>query len=173
MGRRVSHMSFPALPHPLLLLSSMTSPMHSLKPCPTLPSLTPGLSAPAHHVWSHPSLTAPPPGLAQSVWVKTGTLQWWCDWKPHKWVDVSVALEQFTGLDGARDSILFIYYVLHEEKKVRGVLERGTLDLHLGSTTPAGRLPTRWCSRDLRPLAPNSLSMPSPPPCQHHGPSPA
>uniref|UniRef100_A0A8C4KYG6 Tectonin beta-propeller repeat containing 1 n=1 Tax=Equus asinus asinus TaxID=83772 RepID=A0A8C4KYG6_EQUAS len=55
----------------------------------------------------------------QSVWVKTGTLQWWCNWKPHKWVDVRVALEQFTGHDGARDSILFIYYVVHEEKKVR------------------------------------------------------
>ncbi|KAM4820783.1 tectonin beta-propeller repeat-containing protein 1 [Thomomys bottae] len=55
--------------------------------------------------------------VEQSVWVKTGTLQWWCDWKPHKWVDVRVALEQFTGHDGARDSILFIYYMLHEEKK--------------------------------------------------------
>ncbi|XP_029414961.1 tectonin beta-propeller repeat-containing protein 1 isoform X2 [Nannospalax galili] len=55
--------------------------------------------------------------VEQSVWVKTGTLQWWCDWKPHKWVDVRVALEQFTGHDGARDSILFIYYVVHEEKK--------------------------------------------------------
>ncbi|XP_012614885.2 tectonin beta-propeller repeat-containing protein 1 [Microcebus murinus] len=55
--------------------------------------------------------------VEQSVWVKTGTLQWWCDWKPHKWVDVRVALEQFTGHDGARDSILFIYYVVHGEKK--------------------------------------------------------
>ncbi|XP_004617279.2 tectonin beta-propeller repeat-containing protein 1 [Sorex araneus] len=55
--------------------------------------------------------------VEQSVWMKTGTLQWWCNWKPHKWVDVRVALEQFTGLDGVRDSILFIYYVVHEEKK--------------------------------------------------------
>uniref|UniRef100_G3TQG2 Tectonin beta-propeller repeat-containing protein 1 n=1 Tax=Loxodonta africana TaxID=9785 RepID=G3TQG2_LOXAF len=55
--------------------------------------------------------------VEQSVWVKTGALQWWCDWKPHKWVDVRVALEQFTGHDGARDSILFIYYVVNEEKK--------------------------------------------------------
>ncbi|XP_016064281.1 PREDICTED: tectonin beta-propeller repeat-containing protein 1 [Miniopterus natalensis] len=55
--------------------------------------------------------------VEQSVWVKTGALQWWCDWKPHKWVDVRVALEQFTGHDGARDSILFIYYVALEEKK--------------------------------------------------------
>ncbi|XP_070636305.1 tectonin beta-propeller repeat-containing protein 1 isoform X1 [Bos indicus] len=52
-----------------------------------------------------------------SVWVKTGALQWWCDWKPHKWMDVHVALEQLTGHDGAQDSILFIYYVVHEEKK--------------------------------------------------------
>lgn len=55
--------------------------------------------------------------VEQSVWVKTGSLQWWCDWKPHKWVDVRVALEQFTGHDGAHDSILFIYYMVHEEKK--------------------------------------------------------
>ncbi|XP_066129451.1 tectonin beta-propeller repeat-containing protein 1 [Saccopteryx bilineata] len=55
--------------------------------------------------------------VEQSVWVKMGSLQWWCDWKPHKWVDVRVALEQFTGHDGARDSILFIYYMVHEEKK--------------------------------------------------------
>lgn len=58
--------------------------------------------------------------VPQSVWVKTGALQWWCDWKPHKWVDVRVALEQFTGHDGTRDSILFIYYMVHEEKKVQG-----------------------------------------------------
>lgn len=59
------------------------------------------------------------------MWVKTGALQWWCDWKPHKWVDVRVALEQFTGHDGARDSILFVYYVVHEEKKVQAGAGRG------------------------------------------------
>uniref|UniRef100_A0A8C5X475 Tectonin beta-propeller repeat-containing protein 1 n=1 Tax=Malurus cyaneus samueli TaxID=2593467 RepID=A0A8C5X475_9PASS len=55
--------------------------------------------------------------IEQSVWVKTGALQWWRNWKPHKWMDVRVALEQFTGSDGMRDSILFIYYMYHEEKK--------------------------------------------------------
>ncbi|XP_067317592.1 tectonin beta-propeller repeat-containing protein 1 [Anolis sagrei] len=55
--------------------------------------------------------------VQQSVWVKTGTLQWWRSWKPYKWVDVRVALEQFTGHDGARDSILFVYYMHFEEKK--------------------------------------------------------
>ncbi|XP_028912182.1 tectonin beta-propeller repeat-containing protein 1 isoform X1 [Ornithorhynchus anatinus] len=55
--------------------------------------------------------------VEQSVWVKTGTLQWRADWKPHKWIDVRVALEQFSGNDGMRDSILFIYYMFHEEKK--------------------------------------------------------
>ncbi|XP_014806855.1 PREDICTED: tectonin beta-propeller repeat-containing protein 1 [Calidris pugnax] len=55
--------------------------------------------------------------VEQSVWVKTGTLQWWRNWKPYKWMDVRVALEQFTGSDGMRDSILFIYYMYHEEKK--------------------------------------------------------
>ncbi|XP_078521292.1 tectonin beta-propeller repeat-containing protein 1 [Lissotriton helveticus] len=55
--------------------------------------------------------------IEQSVWVKTGSLQWWRDWKPNKWIDVRVALEQFTGIDGTRDSILFIYYMYFEEKK--------------------------------------------------------
>ncbi|XP_033023021.1 tectonin beta-propeller repeat-containing protein 1 [Lacerta agilis] len=55
--------------------------------------------------------------VEQSVWVKTGTLQWWRNWKPYRWVDVRVALEQFTGNDGTRDSILFIYYMHYEEKK--------------------------------------------------------
>ncbi|XP_066496875.1 tectonin beta-propeller repeat-containing protein 1 [Tiliqua scincoides] len=55
--------------------------------------------------------------VEQSVWVKTGTLQWWRSWKPYKWIEVRVALEQFTGTDGARDSILFVYYMHYEEKK--------------------------------------------------------
>ncbi|XP_053327449.1 tectonin beta-propeller repeat-containing protein 1 [Spea bombifrons] len=55
--------------------------------------------------------------VEQSVWVKNGTLQWWRDWKPYRWIDVRVALEQFTGVDGSRDSILFIYYTHYEEKK--------------------------------------------------------
>ncbi|CAN2390458.1 autophagosome maturation [Pristimantis euphronides] len=53
----------------------------------------------------------------QSVWVKTGTLQWWRDWKPYKWIDVRVALEQVTANDGSKDSILFIYYTHYKEKK--------------------------------------------------------
>jgi hypothetical protein len=76
------------------------------------------------------------------VWVKTGALQWWCDWKPHKWVDVRVALEQFTGHDGARDSILFIYYVVHEEKKVRGGRHLSGEEGHQGTVSqsrPFGR----------------------------------
>ncbi|KAJ3608001.1 hypothetical protein NHX12_025052 [Muraenolepis orangiensis] len=28
--------------------------------------------------------------VEQSVWVKKGTMQWWRDWKPHKWVDVTI-----------------------------------------------------------------------------------
>lgn len=54
----------------------------------------------------------------QSVWVKKGTMQWWRDWKPHKWIDVHFALEQFSGPEGNKDGILFIYYNFHEEKKV-------------------------------------------------------
>uniref|UniRef100_A0A8C9JIU2 Tectonin beta-propeller repeat containing 1 n=1 Tax=Panthera tigris altaica TaxID=74533 RepID=A0A8C9JIU2_PANTA len=95
--------------------------------------------------------------VEQSVWVKTGALQWWCDWKPHKWVDVRVALEQFTGLDGARDSILFIYYVVHEEKKVRGgSREKGTQ----GTGTQAPQVLAAQPSEDwgLNPLALLNLS---------------
>uniref|UniRef100_A0A3Q3JWM7 Tectonin beta-propeller repeat-containing protein 1 n=1 Tax=Monopterus albus TaxID=43700 RepID=A0A3Q3JWM7_MONAL len=55
--------------------------------------------------------------IEQSVWVKKGTMQWWRDWKPHKWVDVHFALEQFSGPDGNKDGILFIYYNFYEEKK--------------------------------------------------------
>ena len=46
-------------------------------------------------------------------------MQWWRDWKPHKWVDARFALEQFSGPDGNKDGILFLYYNFNEEKKVR------------------------------------------------------
>ncbi|XP_070707337.1 tectonin beta-propeller repeat-containing protein 1 isoform X1 [Pempheris klunzingeri] len=55
--------------------------------------------------------------IEQSVWVKKGTMQWWRNWKPHKWVDVHFALEQFSGPEGNKDGILFIYYNFYEEKK--------------------------------------------------------
>uniref|UniRef100_A0A668A898 Tectonin beta-propeller repeat-containing protein 1 n=1 Tax=Myripristis murdjan TaxID=586833 RepID=A0A668A898_9TELE len=55
--------------------------------------------------------------IEQSVWVKKGTMQWWRDWKPHKWMDVRFALEQFSGPEGNKDGILFIYYNFNEEKK--------------------------------------------------------
>lgn len=45
-------------------------------------------------------------------------MQWWRDWKPHKWVDVQFALEQFSGAEGNKDGILFIYYTFNDEKKV-------------------------------------------------------
>uniref|UniRef100_A0A1A8RK56 Tectonin beta-propeller repeat-containing protein 1 n=2 Tax=Nothobranchius rachovii TaxID=451742 RepID=A0A1A8RK56_9TELE len=55
--------------------------------------------------------------VEQSVWVKKGAIQWWRDWKPHKWVDVHLALEQFSGAEGYKDGILFIYYNYYDEKK--------------------------------------------------------
>uniref|UniRef100_A0A6Q2ZQ45 Tectonin beta-propeller repeat-containing protein 1 n=1 Tax=Esox lucius TaxID=8010 RepID=A0A6Q2ZQ45_ESOLU len=55
--------------------------------------------------------------IEQSVWVKKGTMQWWRDWKPHKWVDVRFALEQFSGPEGHKDGIVFLYYNFNEEKK--------------------------------------------------------
>lgn len=45
-------------------------------------------------------------------------MQWWRDWKPHKWLDVQFALEQFSGAEGNKDGILFIYYTFNDEKKV-------------------------------------------------------
>uniref|UniRef100_A0AAQ4R217 Peroxin/Ferlin domain-containing protein n=1 Tax=Gasterosteus aculeatus aculeatus TaxID=481459 RepID=A0AAQ4R217_GASAC len=64
------------------------------------------------------SLTCIPVLWTQSVWVKKGTMQWWRDWRPHKWTDVHFALEQFSGPEGDKDGILFIYYNFNEEKKV-------------------------------------------------------
>ncbi|XP_041830326.1 tectonin beta-propeller repeat-containing protein 1 [Melanotaenia boesemani] len=55
--------------------------------------------------------------IEQSVWMKKGTMQWWRDWKPHKWIDVHFALEQFSGPEGNKDGILFIYYNYYAEKK--------------------------------------------------------
>ncbi|XP_028310342.1 tectonin beta-propeller repeat-containing protein 1 isoform X2 [Gouania willdenowi] len=55
--------------------------------------------------------------LHQSVWVRKGPLRWWRDWKPHRWVDVGVALEQSTRPDGRKDSIFFVYYTQYDEKR--------------------------------------------------------
>lgn len=60
----------------------------------------------------------------QSVWVKKGAMQWWRDWKPHKWTDVHFALEQFSGPEGYKDGILFIYYNYYEEKKVYFIFQQ-------------------------------------------------
>lgn len=49
-------------------------------------------------------------------------MQWWRDWKPHKWIDVHFALEQFSGTEGNKDGILFIYYNYYDEKKVRNTV---------------------------------------------------
>uniref|UniRef100_A0A665W034 Tectonin beta-propeller repeat-containing protein 1 n=1 Tax=Echeneis naucrates TaxID=173247 RepID=A0A665W034_ECHNA len=52
-----------------------------------------------------------------SVWVRKGALRWWRDWKPQRWVDVGVALEQSTKCDGRKDSIFFVYYTHYDEKR--------------------------------------------------------
>ncbi|XP_033944590.1 tectonin beta-propeller repeat-containing protein 1 isoform X3 [Pseudochaenichthys georgianus] len=54
---------------------------------------------------------------SHSVWVRKGALRWMRDWKPQRWVDVSVALEQSTKSDGRKDSIFFVYYTQYDEKK--------------------------------------------------------
>lgn len=50
--------------------------------------------------------------------MRRGALRWWRDWRPQRWVDVGVALEQSTGADGRRDSIFFVFYTQYDEKKV-------------------------------------------------------
>ncbi|KAL0993124.1 hypothetical protein UPYG_G00103560 [Umbra pygmaea] len=52
-----------------------------------------------------------------SVWVCKGSMRWWRDWKPYRWVDVGVALEQSTDVTGKKDAIFFIYYTQYDEKK--------------------------------------------------------
>ncbi|XP_062308052.1 tectonin beta-propeller repeat-containing protein 1 isoform X2 [Osmerus eperlanus] len=52
-----------------------------------------------------------------SVWMRKGSMRWWRDWKPQRWVDVGMALEQSTNSNGWRDSIFFIYYTQYDEKK--------------------------------------------------------
>ncbi|XP_028455900.1 tectonin beta-propeller repeat-containing protein 1 isoform X1 [Perca flavescens] len=59
---------------------------------------------------------------SNSVWVRKGALRWWRDWKPQRWVDVAVALEQSTKSDGRKDSIFFVYYTQYDEKKYLHVL---------------------------------------------------
>uniref|UniRef100_A0A665W0J0 Tectonin beta-propeller repeat-containing protein 1 n=1 Tax=Echeneis naucrates TaxID=173247 RepID=A0A665W0J0_ECHNA len=54
---------------------------------------------------------------SNSVWVRKGALRWWRDWKPQRWVDVGVALEQSTKCDGRKDSIFFVYYTHYDEKR--------------------------------------------------------
>lgn len=61
---------------------------------------------------------SPRPHALQSVWVRKGVLRWWRDWKPQRWMDVGVALEQSTKSDGRKDSIFFVYYTQYDEKKV-------------------------------------------------------
>uniref|UniRef100_UPI003AAC6F0C tectonin beta-propeller repeat-containing protein 1 n=1 Tax=Centroberyx gerrardi TaxID=166262 RepID=UPI003AAC6F0C len=54
---------------------------------------------------------------SNSVWVRKGALRWWRDWKPQRWVDVGVALEQSTNSEGRKDSIFFVYYTQYDERK--------------------------------------------------------
>uniref|UniRef100_A0A3P9L6E1 Tectonin beta-propeller repeat-containing protein 1 n=1 Tax=Oryzias latipes TaxID=8090 RepID=A0A3P9L6E1_ORYLA len=90
-------------------------------PLPSSLSLTPVQSA----AWSEqPQQTEPrqeiskkPLERSNSVWVRKGSLRWWRDWKPQRWLDVGVALEQSTRPDGRKDSIFFVYYTQYDEKK--------------------------------------------------------
>ncbi|XP_020793345.2 tectonin beta-propeller repeat-containing protein 1 [Boleophthalmus pectinirostris] len=81
-------------------------------------SLTPVQSAAWSAEHEHRDTTSRKPlERSNSIWVRKGTLRWWRDWKPQRWVDVSVALEQSTKSDGKKDSIFFVYYTQYDEKK--------------------------------------------------------
>uniref|UniRef100_A0A671MZE4 Tectonin beta-propeller repeat-containing protein 1 n=1 Tax=Sinocyclocheilus anshuiensis TaxID=1608454 RepID=A0A671MZE4_9TELE len=102
--------------------------------------------------------------IEQSVWVKKGTMQWWRDWKPHKWVDVQFALEQFSGAEGNKDGILFIYYTFNDEKKYLHVFINEVTILvpvlndskHTFAIYTAERTKQRW---PIRLAAPTELEM--------------
>lgn len=81
-------------------------------------SLTPVQSAAwSEQLESREATRKKPLERSNSIWVRKGTLRWWRDWKPQRWVDVSVALEQSTKSDGRKDCIFFVYYTQYDEKK--------------------------------------------------------
>uniref|UniRef100_A0A1A8I4P4 Tectonin beta-propeller repeat-containing protein 1 n=2 Tax=Nothobranchius kuhntae TaxID=321403 RepID=A0A1A8I4P4_NOTKU len=101
--------------------SSQISWLSPTGPLSSSLSLTPVQSA----AWSkqpqeqehRQEISKKPVERSNSVWVRKGTLRWWRDWKPQRWVDVGVALEQSTKSDGRKDSIFFVYYTQYDEKK--------------------------------------------------------
>ncbi|KAG5262500.1 hypothetical protein AALO_G00275800 [Alosa alosa] len=102
--------------------------------------------------------------IEQSVWVKKGSMQWWRDWKPNKWTDVRFALEQFSGVEGNKDGILFIYYTFNDEKKyLHAFVNEVTIlvpvlndSKHTFAIYTAERTKQRW---PIRLAAPTELEM--------------
>ncbi|XP_061604739.1 tectonin beta-propeller repeat-containing protein 1 [Phyllopteryx taeniolatus] len=80
-------------------------------------SLTPVQSSAWNEQQNREEISKKPLERSNSIWVRKGTLRWWRDWKPQRWVDVAVALEQSTKSDGRKDSIFFVYYTQYDEKK--------------------------------------------------------
>ncbi|KAK5885084.1 hypothetical protein CesoFtcFv8_018832 [Champsocephalus esox] len=100
--------------------SSQISWLSPTGPLTSSLSLTPVQSA----AWSEQQqqehreeISRKPLERSHSVWVRKDALRWMRDWKPQRWVDVSVALEQSTKSDGRKDSIFFVYYTQYDEKK--------------------------------------------------------
>ncbi|KAJ3600361.1 hypothetical protein NHX12_031346 [Muraenolepis orangiensis] len=81
---------------------------------------------------------------SNSVWVRSGALRWWRDWKPQRWVDVSVALEQSTDCTGRKDCIFFIYYTQYDQKKVTALVPVLGDCHHAFSVYTAQRTRQRW-----------------------------
>nr|XP_061830301.1 tectonin beta-propeller repeat-containing protein 1-like isoform X3 [Nerophis lumbriciformis] len=97
--------------------SSQISWLSATGPLVSSLSLTPVQSSAWSEQEHKDDINKKPLERSNSIWVRKGTLRWWRDWKPQRWSDVSVALEQSTKSDGKKDSIFFVYYMQYDEKK--------------------------------------------------------
>uniref|UniRef100_A0A4W4EAH0 Peroxin/Ferlin domain-containing protein n=1 Tax=Electrophorus electricus TaxID=8005 RepID=A0A4W4EAH0_ELEEL len=52
-----------------------------------------------------------------TVSVRKGVMCWWRDWKPRRWEEVGVTLEQVRGGGAEPDDILYIFYTHNEQRK--------------------------------------------------------
>ncbi|KAM9471956.1 tectonin beta-propeller repeat-containing protein 1 isoform 1-T3 [Salvelinus alpinus] len=86
-------------------------------PCSTALSIAPVEPEASTARKAETTTSKEPVERSASVWVRKGSMRWWRDWKPYRWVDVGVALEQSTNVNDKRDAIFFIYFTQCDEKK--------------------------------------------------------
>ncbi|KAJ7989723.1 hypothetical protein DPEC_G00307480 [Dallia pectoralis] len=123
-------------------------------PCSTALSIAPvELKAAPERKAKAATASKEPVEMSASVWVRKGSMRWWRDWKPFRWVDVGVALEESTNVNGNRDAIFFIYYTHYDEKKYLQVFMSDVMALvpvvrenshHAFAVYTAERTKKRW-----------------------------